>query len=181
MTQVGLRVLSGKSAWWTLLHILFGITTIIIARYDSHDVSLTVGFLCLMMGASLLVHAGQSKTEGHTPWKIVAAAIYVFVGFYLASHLHTRVALALVLTVFFTVQGVAGLATFFRGHKTPGAGWIFLDAIAALVLGVLASRQWQSGSIRVVGVLVGISMITTGVTRTMLTVADKRAAQRAAA
>src|SRR5215471_13532821 len=107
MTQAGLSVLSGKSAWWTLLHILFGITTIVIAHYDSHDISLTVGLLCLMMGASLLVHAAQSRTEGHTPWKMMAAAIYVFVGFYLASHLHTRVALALILTVFFTVQGMA--------------------------------------------------------------------------
>jgi uncharacterized membrane protein HdeD (DUF308 family) len=42
-----------------------------------------------------------------------------------------------------------------------------------LILGLMVWRQWPSSSLWVIGTLVGISMILTGTTRLMLSVAAR--------
>ena len=46
--------------------------------------------------------------------------------------------------------------------------------IITLILGLLVWRQWPSSSLWVIGTLVGISMIMTGTTRLMISLAARR-------
>jgi uncharacterized membrane protein HdeD (DUF308 family) len=51
-----------------------------------------------------------------------------------------------------------------------------MDGIITLILGLLVWRQWPSSSLWVIGTLVGISMIFTGTTRLMISLAARRLA-----
>jgi uncharacterized membrane protein HdeD (DUF308 family) len=51
-----------------------------------------------------------------------------------------------------------------------------MDGIVTLILGLLVWRQWPSSSLWVIGTLVGISMIFTGATRLMISLAARRLA-----
>jgi uncharacterized membrane protein HdeD (DUF308 family) len=68
------------------------------------------------------------------------------------------------------------LAAYFQNRHAGGSGWLLMDGIVTLILGLLVWRQWPSSSLWVIGTLVGISMIFTGTTRLMISLAARRLA-----
>jgi uncharacterized membrane protein HdeD (DUF308 family) len=49
--------------------------------------------------------------------------------------------------------------------------WVFFDAILTLVFAVLFWMAWPSGNALIIGALIGISMIFSGISRLMLVLA----------
>jgi uncharacterized membrane protein HdeD (DUF308 family) len=84
------------------------------------------------------------------------------------------VSLTLVLAVFLFVEGVVEIALYFGIRQVPNSGWVLFDGIITLTLGILIWRQWPSSSVWVIGTLVGISLIFSGLSRFMLSVAARR-------
>jgi uncharacterized membrane protein HdeD (DUF308 family) len=80
----------------------------------------------------------------------------------------------LLLACFFVAEGAIDLVVYFGNRRMHGAGWILFDGIVTLFLGVLVWKQWPSSSAWVIGTLVGISMILTGNTRLMISLAARR-------
>jgi uncharacterized membrane protein HdeD (DUF308 family) len=66
-------------------------------------------------------------------------------------------------------------------RPAAGWGWILFDAIVTILLGALIWAHWPINSEWVVGTLVGISFIVSGVSRLMLSMAVRRVAGRATA
>jgi uncharacterized membrane protein HdeD (DUF308 family) len=160
-----------------LLLIIVGMAALALPIVTSWGVVLVITWLIITSGVIQVIHAFRSKGVGTILWKIVVAALYLVVGIYLLFHpLLGAAALTLMLAVFFVVEGATDLVTFFRVRKAPAAGWIFFDGIVTLILGVLVWRHWPSSSLWVIGALVGISMISTGVTRLMIGLAARRRA-----
>jgi uncharacterized membrane protein HdeD (DUF308 family) len=56
----------------------------------------------------------------------------------------------------------------------PGSSWLLLDGIVTLILAILIWRSWPSSSEWVIGTLVGISMVFSGVSRLSLSLAARR-------
>ena len=52
--------------------------------------------------------------------------------------------------------------------------WMLLDGIITLILGGMIWSQWPSSALWVIGPLVGISMVMTGATRLMMTLAVRK-------
>ena len=77
------------------------------------------------------------------------------------------------LAIFFVAEGLVDLVAYFQNRSMTGSGWILFDGIVTLILGLMVWRQWPSSSLWVIGTLVGISMILTGTTRLMLSVAAR--------
>jgi len=158
-----------------VLLILCGMAALALPIVASWGVVLVIAWLIISSGVIQLVHAFRSKGVGNISWKIVVAILYLVVGGYLLFHpLLGAAALTLMLAVFFVVEGATDLVTYFRIRKASGAGWIFFDGIVTLILGLLVWRHWPSSSLWVIGALVGISMISTGVTRLMIGLAARR-------
>ena len=79
--------------------------------------------------------------------------------------------LTLVLAVFLLFEGILEIALYFRIRRIPFAGWVLFDGIITLILGGLIWAQWPSSAVWVIGTLVGISLIFSGVSRFMLSLA----------
>ena len=111
-------------------------------------------------------------------WKLLVGVAYVCFGVYLILHPVLAVAsLTLVLASLFLIEGVLDIVLFVKMRSVGGSTWVLLDGIITLLLGLMIYMQWPSSSAWAIGTLVGVSMIISGVTRVMMSLAVRRAAQ----
>ncbi|MGB8768379.1 MAG: HdeD family acid-resistance protein [Candidatus Korobacteraceae bacterium] len=168
---------SGSSVIWAIILIIFGFLAIALPFATSWGVVLVIAWLVIFSGAFQFIHAFQSQGIGHILWKVLVAILYLIVGIYFLLHPILGVAaFTLALAIFFVIEGVIDLVFYFQTRAIPGSGWILFDGIVTLILGLLVWRQWPSSSLWVIGTLVGISMIFTGMARLMLSLAARRLA-----
>ena len=166
---------SGGSIVWAILLIVFGFLAIALPLGTSLGVVMIVAWLIILSGGFQFIHAFQSKGAGSIAWKLLVAVVYLIAGIYFLMHpLLGLASFTLALAFFFVAEGVMDLIAYFQNRSAEGAGWILFDGIVTLILGILVWRHWPSSSGWVIGTLVGISMLMTGVTRLMLSLAARR-------
>ena len=111
-------------------------------------------------------------------WKLLVGVAYICFGIYLILHPVLAVAsLTLILASLFLIEGVLDIVLFVKMRSVGGSIWVLTDGIITLLLGLLIYMQWPSSSAWAIGTLVGISMIISGVTRVMMSLAVRKAAQ----
>ena len=165
---------SGKSIVWAIPLIAFGFSAIALPFATSLGVVLVIAWLIVFSGGFQVIHAFQSKGIGSIVWKLLVAVLYLIVGLYfLINPLLGVAAFTFALAIFFVAEGLVDLVAYFQNRSATGSSWILFDGIVTLILGLMVWRQWPSSSLWVIGALVGISMILTGTTRLMLSVAAR--------
>jgi uncharacterized membrane protein HdeD (DUF308 family) len=129
----------------------------------------------LFGGLVQCIHAFQSKGIGHIVWKLLVAVFYVAAGAYLIARPALGLAsLTLALAIFFTAEGVVDVVAYLSTRKSGGSAWMLLDGIVTLALGLMIWNRWPGTSLWVIGTLVGINMLMTGITRLMMAVAARK-------
>jgi uncharacterized membrane protein HdeD (DUF308 family) len=58
-------------------------------------------------------------------------------------------------------------------QPTRAWGWLLFDGILTLILALMIWKAWPAGSELVVAILVGISMLFSGISRLMLSLAAR--------
>ena len=84
------------------------------------------------------------------------------------------VSLTFGLAVYLFVEGILEFILAVRLRPAPASGWLFVDGIITLILAVMIWRTWPSNTAWVIGVLVGISMLFSGIARLMISLAARR-------
>jgi uncharacterized membrane protein HdeD (DUF308 family) len=108
-------------------------------------------------------------------WEVLLAIVYGCAGIFMLMHpLLGVVSLTLLLAIFFLVEGVVEIFLYFKIRGAANAGWVLFDGIVTLILGFLIWRRWPSSSVWVIGTLVGISLIFSGISRFMLSSTVRR-------
>jgi uncharacterized membrane protein HdeD (DUF308 family) len=97
-------------------------------------------------------------------------------GYFIAHPVLATATFTLVLGIFLFAEGVVDIVAYFATRKSGSSPWMLLDGIVTLFLGFLIWNQWPVSSLWVIGTLVGISMIFTGTTRLMMTLAVRKLA-----
>jgi uncharacterized membrane protein HdeD (DUF308 family) len=159
----------------SILLIIFGFLAITLPTATSIGVALLIGWLVLFGGLVQCIHAFQSKGIGHIVWKLLVAVFYVAAGAYLIARPALGLAsLTLALAIFFTAEGVVDVVAYLSTRKSGGSAWMLLDGIVTLALGLMIWNRWPGTSLWVIGTLVGINMLMTGITRLMMAVAARK-------
>jgi len=110
-------------------------------------------------------------------WKLLVGIAYILFGGYLIMHPVMGVAsLTLILASLFLIEGILDIILFFKMRSLGGSSWVLVDGIITLLLGLLIYMQWPSSSAWAIGTLVGVSMIISGVSRVMLSLALRKTA-----
>jgi uncharacterized membrane protein HdeD (DUF308 family) len=105
----------------------------------------------------------------------------LFIGGYLLFRPVLGVAsLTLMLAFLFLVEGVLDFMLWWKSRSVRGAFWILVDSIITLLLGGMIYVHWPSSSFYAIGTLLGISLIISGVTRVMLSLAVRSLADQVA-
>ena len=176
-------VVRHASTWstiWGVLLILFGILAVGSPFLAAVAVSVFIAWLIILAGVVHLILAFHVHRSGSMIWKLLVGVAYIFFGVYLLMHPVLGVAsFTLVLASLFLIEGILDIVLFFQMRSIQGSGWVLGDGIITLLLGLLIYLQWPSSSMWAIGTLVGVSMIISGVTRVMLSLAVRKVAAAA--
>jgi uncharacterized membrane protein HdeD (DUF308 family) len=168
-----------KSLGWSIalsvLMILAGLAAIVIPPAAGIAVTIFVGWLLIFSGVAHLVFAWHSRESGGALWEALLGILYLFTGGYLLINPVVGLAsLTLALAIYLLAEGILELILAFRLRPAIGWGWLLFDGIITLILAMLIWRTWPSSTVWVIGTLVGISMLFSGIARLMLTLAARR-------
>jgi uncharacterized membrane protein HdeD (DUF308 family) len=167
-----------KSVNWSIglsvLMILAGILAIASPLAAGIAVNVVVAWLLLFSGCVHLVFSWYTRSTGGFLWELLVGILYIVIGGYLlvnpvAGLLSLTIALAMYLFLEAILEFVLGLTL----RPLPGSGWLLLDGIITLILAVMIWRTWPSNAAWVIGLLVGISMLFSGTSRLMLSLAAR--------
>jgi uncharacterized membrane protein HdeD (DUF308 family) len=109
-------------------------------------------------------------------WELLLGILYIGIGADLLLHpLAGLATLTLALAIYLFVEGVLEFVLSFVVRPLPGAGWLLVDGIITMILGVLIWTTWPSSTEWIIGTLVGISMLFSGFTRLMISLGTRGA------
>jgi uncharacterized membrane protein HdeD (DUF308 family) len=170
------RSASTLSILWGISLIILGMLAVGSPFIAAVAVNVVIAWLIVFAGAVHLTVAFHTREAGSLIWRLLVGLAYVFFGVYLIARPALGVAsLTLVLASLFLVEGVLNIVLFFRVRSSQGSSWVLLDGIITLLLGLMIYTQWPSSSVWAIGTLVGVSMIISGITRLMLSLAVRKA------
>jgi uncharacterized membrane protein HdeD (DUF308 family) len=170
-----LRTATTWSMVLSLLMIAAGVLAIALPMIAGVAVTAIVGWLLLFSGLFHLAFAWRAGRPGAVLWQILLGLLYGSVGFYiLASPAAGLASLTLAIALYLLIEGALEFVLWARLRAIPGSGWLIVDGIITLVLAVMIWSTWPSSAAWVVGTLIGISMLFSGITRLMLSIAARR-------
>jgi uncharacterized membrane protein HdeD (DUF308 family) len=167
-----------RFAGWSIAVNLFvvfaGVLAIALPVAAGLAVNIVVAWLLLFCGAAHLVFGWHLRHIGGALWQFLIGIVYIAIGVYLLAHPIAGLAsLTLALAIYLIAEGVLELGLSFALRPRRGWNWLLLDGIVTLVLAAIIWRTWPASSEWIIGTLVGISMIFSGTTRLMLSVAAR--------
>ncbi|GAB1541623.1 HdeD family acid-resistance protein [Scytonema sp. NUACC21] len=157
------------SLWIGGLLIVLGIIAISIPAVSTIFAETWVALILISSGAAKLSYAVQTRNEGGFIWKLLLSGLYIATGIMLFVYPFTGIlTLTLLLGSFLLTEGVFELILAFRLRPQRNWTWALGNAIVTLVLGAMIWFQWPFDAPWVLGTLVGASILSTGVSRVML-------------
>jgi uncharacterized membrane protein HdeD (DUF308 family) len=169
------RQSSTGSILWGVLLIVAGMLAIGAPLLAALAVNGLIAWLILISGVIHIVLAFRSHGAGSVIWKLLVGLAYVCFGGYILMHPLLGIAsLTLILASLFLIEGILDIVLYFKMRSLGGSSWMLIDGIITLFLGGLIYAHWPSSSAWAIGTLVGVSLIMSGVSRVMLSLAVRK-------
>jgi len=176
----GVAIVKKAVGWSIVLSVLMivaGILAIIVPPVSGIAVTILVGWLMVLCGATHLVYAWHARSGGGLLWGILLGILYIVAGGYvLLNPVAGLASLTLVLGAYLLVESILEFILSYRLRPLPGSGWLLVDGIVTLILAIMIWRTWPASTMWVIGTLVGISMLFSGCARLTISLAARRVA-----
>lgn len=170
-----LRTATTWSIVLSVLMVAAGLLAIGLPLIAGIAVTAIVGWLLLFSGLFHLAFAWRAGRPGAVLWQILLGLVYGVIGFYvIARPVAGLESLTLAIALYLFIEAVLEFVLWSRLRDVPGRGWLMVDGFVTLVLAVMIWSTWPSSAVWVVGTLIGISMLFSGITRLMLSIAARR-------
>ena len=177
-TSVG-GLVKGSTRWSITLSVLMiaaGILAIVVPALAGIAIALFVAWLLVFSGVAHFAFAWYARGAGAFVWELILGAVYILIGGYILMHPVAGLAsLTLALAAYLFAEAILEWLLAFRLRPLPGSGWLMFDGIITLILAIMIASTWPSNTDWALGTLVGISMLFSGVTRLMLSLAAHHA------
>lgn len=152
-----------------ILLIILGIVAIAQPTVSTIFAETWFALILASAGVAKLVYAFQTRNEGGFAWKLILSILYIATGVMLFVNPLTGVlTLTLLLGSFLLMEGVFELILAFRLRPQANWTWALGNGIITLLLGGMIWFQWPFNAPWLIGTLVGVSVLFTGVSRVML-------------
>ena len=147
--------------------IMIGLGVLAIAApvWATLTVDVYVGWLFLISGVIGLVAMFSARSVPGFLWTFVTALLSVAVGALLLWRpVEGVVSLTIVLTAFFITEGIfqAAAALIYRDGMPGSWGWLLVSGLADLALAAIIIMGWPGTVVWILGLLVGINLLTSG-------------------
>ncbi len=164
-----------------VLLIVLGIVGIALPAISTIFAETWFALILVSAGAAKLVYAFQTRNDGGFIWKLLLSLLYIGTGLMLFAYPLTGVlTLTLLLASYLLTEGVFELILAFRLRPQQNWTWALTNGIVTLLLGGLVWFQWPFDAPWLIGTLVGVSILFSGISRVMLSLNARSALNQSA-
>lgn len=168
---------SNRSLIIGILLIALGLIAAVLPVVSTLFAETWIAVIIATAGVTKLVYAFQSRDRGGFVWKLLLSILYIATGVMLFVYPRTGIlTLTLLLGSFLLTEGVFELILAFRLRPQPNWTSVLVNGIITLALGAMIWFQWPFDAPWILGTLVGISILFSGISRVMLSLHDTPAA-----
>jgi uncharacterized membrane protein HdeD (DUF308 family) len=159
-------------AHWKLLTfqgsamVILGICAVAAPVLATVAVDIYVGWLFLLSGVFGLVAMFSMGSVSSFLWTFISAALAVVVGVLLIwKPIEGAYSLTFLLTAFFVAEGIFQIAASlgYRDIMPNSWGWMLASGISDLLLAAVIIWAWPTSAVWMLGLIVGVNLITSGV------------------
>lgn len=157
-----------------ILLIVLGIIAIALPGFSTLFAETWIALFLITAGGAKIAYGFQNRSSQGFIWQILLGVLYIGTGVMLLVTPRTGVlSLTLLLGTFLLTEGVFELIMAFKVR--PQKNWVYLlgNGIITLVLGGMIWAQWPLNAPWVIGTLVGVSILFTGISRVMLSLGGR--------
>lgn len=161
-----LRANWGLFLFQGVVMIILGVLAIAEPYVATIAVDIYVGWLFLISGFVELIGLFSARDVPAFLWTLLTAALSMAVGILLIwKPTQGAVSLTMVLTAFFIAEGIFQIVASFtyRDVVPTSWGWMLASGIADLVLAAIIIFGWPVSTTWVLGLIVGINLLTSGI------------------
>src|SRR5262245_55802293 len=170
--------LRGATTWSIVLSVLImiaGFLAIALPLVAGITVTLIVGWMLIFAGVMHIVYAFRAGRPRAAVWQVLFGLVYGFIGIYiLLNPVMGLAGVTFAIAAYLLADAVIELVLANQLRSEPGRGWLVFDAVIMFALALLIFFTWPASAAWAVGTLVGISMLFSGLTRLMMTLAARR-------
>ena len=155
-----------KSRFWLLvlgaLLIVVGLVAISASFIATLATVVMLGFLLMIGGAVEIVDAFLGRGWRGFWLHLLTGILYLVLGFLMVQRpLAAAAIFTLMLAAALFVGGLFRIIVALS-ERFYGWGWVLLNGIISLVLGILIWQEWPEAAYRIIGLFVGIDMLFAG-------------------
>lgn len=154
------------------LFIIFGTAALFLPQLAVTTLELTLGGMLATAG----IIAGIINFKSHNHWWLyIPAALTLSIGaILLFKPIVGLVALSLFICVFLVVKGIAEIILAFRYRYLKNWVWLLISGVIALSLAFIAGLGFPEIGILLLGIIIGVNMISYGIAMLMLAWSQQR-------
>lgn len=133
-----------------------------------------IGWVLIIGGVIGILHAFADREWRGFFLDLLSGILYLAIGFMIvANPAATLVSVTLLIAMFLIIGGAIRILVALV-EQFPHRGWMLLNGVISLLLGISIWRQWPLSGLWVVGLFVGIEMLLHGWSMIMLGMGCKR-------
>jgi uncharacterized membrane protein HdeD (DUF308 family) len=134
------------------------------------------GAVLLVTAILQLVHAFQVRAWPRWAWYGFGGLLYAIAGLLVIAYpLGGALTLAVLVGMLFIADGTLRVAFGMSARPIVGWGWLVAGGIGSLLVGVILLLGWPATALWATGLLLGINLIFTGLTRITLALVSRTA------
>jgi uncharacterized membrane protein HdeD (DUF308 family) len=155
--------------WGGVAMAVVGLLALLFPIAATFAVVVMVGWLLILSGAVTIWDAFTVEGTGSFFGELLIGLLKLAFGVYLLRHPDiSLVALTLLLAAVFMIDGAIQVALAFELRPMDGWVWMLLAGLVAIGVGLLIASELPSISLVALGVYLGISFLSTGIARIMV-------------
>ena len=166
-TQIAEQKLKTSWVWmavFAVISLVGGVLALMNPFAATLAATLMAGWVFAALGVLQVVQAFQVQGWGGFIWALLFGVLTLVVGISLIFNpLAGMVSLTLLVAVLFLVTGVVKVMYAFSLRPVSGWGWVLASGILSLVLGVMILGNFPWSAVSVLGILLGVELISNGV------------------
>ena len=122
------------------------------------------GAVLILTAVIQLIHAFKVRAWPRSAWYGLGGILYAIAGLMVALNpIGGAIALAVLIAVLFIADGVLRIMFAMAARPIAGWGWLIAGGIGSVVVGAFLLIGWPADALWLVGLLLGINLIFTGV------------------
>ena len=164
-TRQAMKAGLGWASALGMLMILIGIFAIVEPFIAAVAITGFIGFIFLMHGTFNLISAWIMRQLG-AEWfilQVLLSLLYLIAaGVLLRKPFEGLTILTLIAGILIFIDGVIQVINAFEMKPRYGWAWVLFSGILGIILGILIWSNWPQSAAWVLGILVGVNLITNG-------------------